>query len=213
MSQPIVYGLAQSVYTRIVRLVLEEKSIVYDFVEVDVFSDEGIPPYYLKLHPFGRIPCLVDGDFALYETCAITRYIDGAYPGRLLQPNEVVLRARMNQIISSLDSYAYRPMIWDVFVERIVKPLENEISDEEKIERALPLAEICLAELSRQLSEQVFLVGENPSLADLHTAPMLAYFVETPEGSRLVSQQPRLSDWLSRIRKRESFMKTCPDYV
>jgi len=208
MSHPALYGLVQSVYTRIARLVFEEKSIAYELVEVDIFTDEGVPPYYLELHPFGRIPCLVDSDFVLYETSAITRYIDDAYPGRSLQPKDVALRAKMNQVVSMLNSYTYRPMIWDVFVERIVKPLENEASNEKMISQALPVIETGLQELSNSLQERQFLVSDNLTLADLHAAPMLSYFSQTPEGSRMMSKFPVLPEWMDRMHKRDSFKRT-----
>ncbi len=211
--KPVLCGLAESVYTRIARLALEEKSVSYQFESVDIFSEEGIPASYLKRHPFGRIPCLVDGDFVLYETSAITRYIDEVYAGPKLQPGDAVQRARVNQIISMLDAYAYRPMIWDVFVERVVKPLEGEKPNEQTIAQALSVTETCLGELAKQLADRKFLVGENLTLADLHTAPMLAYFVETPEGNHLMSKHPGLSQWLRHIQETESFIVTRSKYA
>ena len=46
-----------------------------------------VPAAYLALHPFGRVPTLVHDGFALYETGAISRYIDRAFPGPALQPS------------------------------------------------------------------------------------------------------------------------------
>jgi glutathione S-transferase len=56
MTSPvIVYGLARSVYTRIVRLVLEEKRAAYDLQEVDSLADFHAYPMlkYLSLTPEG----------------------------------------------------------------------------------------------------------------------------------------------------------------
>ena len=75
-----LYGAAWSVYVRIVRLALEEKQVRYDLVEVDVFAETGVPQEHLTRHPFGRIPAFEHGDFQLYETGAIVRYIDDAFP-------------------------------------------------------------------------------------------------------------------------------------
>ena len=116
MKPVTLFGLERSVYTRIARLALEEKGIPYSLHEVEIFGPNGVPAEHLLRHPFGRIPVLQHGAFALYETAAITRYIDEAFPGPLLQPREPETRARMNQIIGVLDSYAYRPMVWGVFV-------------------------------------------------------------------------------------------------
>jgi hypothetical protein len=95
----VLHGFRYSVYVRIARIALAEKGLTYEHVEIDPFAAD-VPIEYLTLHPFKRVPVLVDGDFALYETEAITRYIDEAFPGPALQPSEPRQRARMAQIIS-----------------------------------------------------------------------------------------------------------------
>ena len=90
-----LYGLERSVYTRIARLALEEKGVPYALCEVEIFGPDGVPPEHLARHPFGRIPVLEHGDFWLYETTAITRYVDEAFPGPNLQPHEPMAQARM----------------------------------------------------------------------------------------------------------------------
>lgn len=118
-TSPLLFGLERSVYTRIARLALEEKEVPYSLQEVEIFGPDGVPDSHLRRHPFGRIPVLQHGAFVIYETSAISRYIDEAFQGKSLQPSEAKQRARMNQFISLLDSYAYRPMVWGVFVQRV----------------------------------------------------------------------------------------------
>lgn len=62
--------------------------------------------------PFGKIPAFEHAGFRLYEAAAITRYVDEALPGPPLQPADPRDRARMTQIVSILDSYAYRTLVW-----------------------------------------------------------------------------------------------------
>ncbi len=114
----VLHGFRYSVYVRIARIALAEKGLTYEHVEIDPFATD-VPIEYLTLHPFKRVPVLVDGDFALYETEAITRYIDEAFPGPALQPSEPRQRARMAQIISIIDSYGYVPMVRQVAGERV----------------------------------------------------------------------------------------------
>ena len=64
---------------------------------------ETIPETYLALNPFGRVPTLVHDGFVLYETAAITRYVDEALRRRRSQPCDAKARARMNQIIAVAD--------------------------------------------------------------------------------------------------------------
>ncbi len=102
MTTITLLGLEHSVYTRIARLALEEKNVDYVLEETDIFADDGPPASYLEKQPFGMIPCLVHDGFTLYETTAITRYIDEGFDGKALQPRDPAQRATMNQVISVL---------------------------------------------------------------------------------------------------------------
>ena len=92
MSNIELIGLRISVYTRIACLALEEKEVDYTLREVDIFADGGPPADYLEQHPFGTIPCMKHDNFTLYETGAITRYVDEAFPGQALQPEAPAAR-------------------------------------------------------------------------------------------------------------------------
>jgi glutathione S-transferase len=138
MSDPVLYGLSRSVYTRIARLALEEKGVRYTLEEVEIFGPDGVPHEHLQRQPFGRIPAFAHDGFLLYETDAITRYVDETFVGSRLQPQEPLARARMNQVIGIVDSYAYRPMVWGVFGARIVAPAENIQPDEQEFAQSLP---------------------------------------------------------------------------
>jgi glutathione S-transferase len=201
-------GLRISVYTRIARLALAEKALQYRFEEVDIFADSGPPESYLALNPFGRIPCLLHGDLVLYETAAITRYVDEIFPGPSLQSDIPAVRARMNQVIGILDSYCYQPMMWDVYVQRVVVPAGGGKTDETQVAAALPVLQRVLAQLDRWRGERGFLAGESITLADLHFYPMLSYFIETPEGRAMLDGLPRLQQWLQSMESRSSVRAT-----
>ena len=208
MPELKLLGLRVSVYTRIVRLALAEKNIAYQFDEVDIFADSGPPADYLALNPFGTIPCLRYGEFVLYETAAINRYLDAAFLPVLLQPSAPAARARMDQIISVLDNHGYRPMVWDVYVQRSVVPAGGGQADEDLIAAALPGLRQVLQQLDEWRAEQRFLVGDTITLADLHAYPMLHYFIETPEGAEMLDSFPRLQQWLREMQARDSVRTT-----
>lgn len=210
MTAPILFGAAYSVYTRIARLALHEKSIAYDFREIDIFAAGGPAPDYLRRHPFARIPALSHDGFELFETQAICRYVDEGFPGKPLQPATPRGRARVAQIIGILDAYAYRPMVWDIFVERVRKPQRGEPSDEAKIAAGVAASERCLAVLEGFMGEAQWLAGEGeaPTLADLHAAPMLDDLVVAPEGVALLRRHQRVQAWLERMRARASMLDT-----
>ena len=201
---PRLLGLQISVYTRIARLALEEKQVEYSFGEVDVFADGGPPADYLRLNPFARIPCLQHGDFSLFETAAICRYVDEAFDGPALQPRQAGTRARMTQIIGMLDHYAYRPMVWDVYVERMERPAP----DAARIAAALPRIATVLAQLDEWRDGTAYLVGESLSLADLHAYPMLRYLAATADGAALLDRYPGMLEWMTGMRARPSVIAT-----
>ncbi|HEX4569183.1 MAG TPA: glutathione S-transferase family protein [Dongiaceae bacterium] len=208
MSDPILFGAAYSVYVRIARLALVEKGVAYRLVEVDIFAKAGPPADYLARHPFGRIPAFEHDGFRLYESGAITRYVDEAFPGPALQPAAPKDRARVNQAISILDSYTYRPLVWDIFVERVRAPQNGRAPDEAKIAAALPRAETCLAALEALMAEGPWLAGSALSLADLHAAPIFAYAVLAPEGRDLLARHAALQRWWERMAQRPSMAAT-----
>jgi len=209
VSEPVLFGAAYSVYVRIARLALAEKGVAYRLEAVDVFASGGPPPDYRERHPFGRIPAFEHDGFRLYETAAITRYIEEAFPGPSLMPRDARGRARVNQITSLLDNYGYRPMVWDLYVERVDAPRAGGSPDEARIAAALPQVGTCLDALEALADREGPLwFGTAPTLADLHAAPMVAYLVMTEDGAALLARRQRLSLWWQAMRSRPSMAAT-----
>jgi len=205
----VLHGYRYSVYQRIARLTLAEKGVTYEQVEVNPFAPD-VPAAYLALHPFGRVPALVHDGFALYETAAITRYVDRAFPGPALQPAEPKALARMDQIIGVVDAYAYWPLVRQVFSHRVFRPRAGQAGDEAEVVKGLAAAVKVIAALEKLMADAAFLVGPSLSLADLHLGAMIAYFVQASEGDALVHKHVRLADWWQKLRQRPSFATTDP---
>lgn len=204
-----LYGYRYSVYLRIARLALLEKGVPWDHVEIDPFADT-IPADYLALHPFGRVPTLVHDDFVLYETTAITRYVDDALPGRPLQPSDARRRARMNQIIAVADAYGYWPMVRQVFVQRVFNQARGSKADEAVLAEGLLASRRVLAAVEDMATGGEFLAGDALSLADLHLGAMMAYFAAAEEGAAELRAFPKLDAWWQTLKGRESLALTEP---
>lgn len=208
-----LHGYQYSVYSWIARLALHEKGKeegkAFDWIEVNPFA-EDVPASYLAIHPFKRVPALIHDRVVVYETGAITRYVDEAFEGPRLQPEQPRERARCNQIISIVDSYAYWPLVRQVFSHGVFRPMMKLQADEKEFRRGLDAAPRILSALEDAAGEDRYLCGNHISLADIHLAPMIGYFARAPEGKDLLQKQLRLSAWWADFSKRTAFVATSP---
>jgi glutathione S-transferase len=204
-----LYGYKYSVYAWVARFALHEKGINYNWIEVNPFSD-NIDAGYLRKHPFRRVPTLVHDNFVLYETGAITRYIDEALEGPKLQPDDLNERARVNQVLSIVDSYTYWPFVRQVFSHGVMLPRVGRPFDAEEVVRGLEASERTLDALEALIGDKQFFAGSSVSLADIHLAPMLSYFHEADSGESAINRRVRLRRWFSGICARKAFLETKP---
>lgn len=205
----VLHGYDYSVYVWVARLALAQKGVAHDHREVNPFADE-VPADYLALNPFGNVPTLVQDDFVLYETGSIIRYVDEVFDGPSLQPTDPRDRARMNQIIAIVDTQAYRPMVRQVFSHLVYGPSIGRAVDAEEGSAGLERSAKVLAALEALMGQGPWLVGDTISLADLHMAPMMAYFCMAPEGAALLRDYPRLQDWWTAMQQVPALRRTDP---
>jgi glutathione S-transferase len=206
MSDIVVYGVPGSPFLRAVQMGLEEKKAVYRLQVMGAGDSKS--EAYLKKHPFGRVPAFEHGNFGLYETQAILRYLDDIFPEPPLKPRDAQQAARMNQIIGINDWYFFPKVAAVIVFQRIIGPVLLGIrTDEAAIEAALPMGLTCIAELDRLLRAQQFLAGDHLSIADLMLAPQLDFLAETPEGKSLLGGT-QIEAWLVRMNERPSMQAT-----
>ena len=224
-------------YTRIARLVLAECGVQYAFVETDIFEKAALPPgYVLHRHPFSKIPAFEHGRGAgglqLFETDAIAHYLVAAFPnGKELLPADPAARARCIQIMRVMDNYAFKALVWGVFVEecehdRPGQLLPDEVARAREVLVVLdqflpaapatpPAAAAAAAATAGGAGDAAgesagrFFVGGALSLADLWVAPMLAYLRLAPTGQRLLRDEfPRLEAWDASLAELPSMRAT-----
>ena len=198
MADPVLlHGYRYSVYTRTARLALLLKKVEHQTIEVDPFAE--LSEAYLALHPFGRVPALTYGAFRLFETGAITRYVDRAFTGPPLQPEHAAALARMDQVISAIDAYAYWPMVRQVASHGFFRPFFGDKANREEIDAGLEASAKVLSFLDGAAGEGLVLNGRDLTLADCHLAPMVDYFVRAEEGKAALFSHLALQGWWDRI--------------
>lgn len=90
--------IPRSTYVRTVRLLLEEAGADYNLIGVDIFNGENKSAEYLAKNPFDKVPTLeVDGEL-LYETTAITDYLDTVLAGNKFSPSNPLLLKKDNYL-------------------------------------------------------------------------------------------------------------------
>ena len=205
MVDIVVYGFSPSTYVRTVRLALEEKGAAYDLEPVT----PGSPEIESK-HPFGKIPAFRHGDVELFETLAITTYIDRILDGPDLHPDDPIELARMHQWISAYNDSFYRPGV-TIVIQRVAAPNRGQVPDEEKIAGQMPATRKACRVFDSALAGRDWLSGGRLTLADMFLAPMIFYLQMIPEGDELFSGLDNLGRWYAAIAGRASFTATGPD--
>jgi glutathione S-transferase len=206
MADFVIHGVPGSPYARAVLMGLEEKGAAWRLAPMA--PGMGKSAEHLERHPFGRTPVFEHGDFRLYETQAILRYIDRILPGPALTPADPRLEARMNQICGISDFYVFPDIGAGISFGRLVAPMFGLPVDEAKIAASIPKAEICMNEVARLLGDQPFMAGPAISIADLMIAPHLAFFLNTPEGRPMFATRPGLANWMERMLDRSAIKNT-----
>jgi glutathione S-transferase len=204
MTEFVVHSIPGSPFGRAVFATLEEKGADYALQRVAMRT-----PDHLALHPFARVPILRHGDFRLYETQAILRYLDRALPAPSLTPADPRAAARMDQLMNVNDWYLFQGVGNVIGFQRVVGPkLMGLTPDEAAIAAAMPKAHAVFDQLARELGDNRYFVGDQVTLADILLASHLDFFREIPEWAPLAGPHPNLVAWLERMNARPSMVAT-----
>jgi glutathione S-transferase len=205
-----IHGIPGSPYVRIVLLTCLEKGAPHQLVPVAPGQHRA--PEHLARHPFGRVPAIDDDGFVLYETQAITRYIDASQPGPALKPADPKGTAVMDQVIGVIDWYFFAPnSAMTLGFNRVVAPRLGIPVNEEAVKASLPDTQRCVDVFAGYFADgRPYVAGDQLTLADLHAGPHLEMLSESPEGAAMLQGTP-ISAWLDRLAARPSFASTTWD--
>jgi glutathione S-transferase len=177
-----LYDAARCPYAARVRIVLAEKGLPYDSVEIDL-ADR--PAWLYRKNPAGRVPVLEDdGGLLLAESRVIVEYLDERFPEPALMPGDPAGRALVRLALERFDRLAdpYYDVLW-----------RRAPDGDARLESAL-------ARLGESLEEQPYLAGATYTLADVAYVPWILR-----AESRLgvdVRAHPGVAAWLARVEER-----------
>jgi glutathione S-transferase len=195
-----IFGHPMSTCTRKVLMTLAETNTPHEFTMVDFAKGEHKAEPHLSRQPFGQVPALQDGDFELYESRAMCRYINDKANGTLI-PRDLRERARMEQWISIESSN---------FTGPVMKPVFHHIFRREQTPETLQTAseqlDRCLAIMDKQLASNAFIAGASFTLADVCFMPYVEYGMATP-AKDVFAKHPHVTAWWNKISEKPTWRK------
>jgi len=193
-----LYDFPMSPRARKPRVVLAEKGLQYDKVNVDITKQEQKKPEYLAINPYGKVPTLQDDGTTVYESSIIMEYLNDKYPNPPLMPADPGQRARA-RVLMHLGDNTYDSALAAIVGEVFFKPKGQ--ADQNVIAKAKQDLNACFERLERELVNNEYLVGPF-TLADISFATWAPLFgplqVEVP------SECSKVNAWLNRLKERPS---------
>lgn len=184
-------------YSHRVRIVLAEKGVTVDIV--DVLGDDK-PDDLVQYNPYNEVPTLVDRDLSLYQSSVIMEYLDERFPHPPLLPVYPVARANSRQLIHRIE----RDWCSHVDALSLATAKESELAKHRK-----ELRENLIA-VAPLFADKPFFLNEEFTLVDCALAPILwrlpALGVELP-----AKQCQALLDYGKRIFDRDGFQASLSD--
>lgn len=166
--------------------------------QLDFLKGDLRQPQYLALNPNGKVPCLVDGDFPLWESNAIMQYLADTKPGTTLFPQEHKARADVVRW-QSWELAHWHTALGTVTWETWVKPNYGMGEpNHELVKAATENLHRYAAVLDAHLSTRQFICGDDVTLADFSVgSPMtLAQAAKLP-----LDAYANINAWYQRLEQ------------
>ncbi|RYZ38324.1 MAG: glutathione S-transferase family protein [Myxococcaceae bacterium] len=196
-----LHGNPMSTCTRKVLTVLAEKGHEVEFINIDLMKHEQKSPEHIARQPFGVVPALeLDDGFVMYESRAISRFLDRTLPGPSLTPADPKAYALMEQFIGVEQSYFSGPAM------KIVMERFRGTNNEENIAKGREGLKRPLEVLDAALANRPFLAGNDFTLAEVCFAPYMEYLFAMGEKDT-VAPYKNVMAWWDRVSNRPSVKK------
>lgn len=179
---------------------LEELGLTYEAIHLDMRNKEHKSEWYLKINPNGKVPALVDGEFVIWESMAITNYLAKKYKSPLAAqtPEEDGHIMQWSfWALTELQEPAVSWLIQEFFVAADKK-------NQQVIEDAKIKAGTYLGILEKSLEGKKFLVSERFTVADLNVASVVNILANLKYD---LSGFKNIQQWMKAYSDRPAFHK------
>jgi len=169
---------------------------------VDFLKGEQKHPQHIQKQPFGKIPVLEQGDFVLYESRAICRYLnDGVSTTHSLIPQEPKAKAIFEQW-ASLELGTFNPLIETLNQHTVYYKFQpGGKADEAVRDATYEKLQTPLKVLDAQLAKHSYITGDHISLVDIWIVPALYTIHEhaPEEAKKVMGFSPNIAAWWKRV--------------
>lgn len=196
MSNIKLYRHALSGHSHRAQLLLSLLGLDAELVDVDLAAGEHKQAEFLARNRFGQVPVLEDGTTVIADSNAILVYLAERYDtGNTWLPADPLAAAEVQRFLSAAAGQtAYGPA-----AARLVNVFGAALDHK----RAIEIAHNLLAVLESHLEGRDWLVGTNPTIADVAN---YAYIAHAPEGDVALANYPNVRAWLARIAALPGFV-------
>ena len=204
-----LYSIGLSPNALRVRAVIYELGLDVEMVEVNFRDPKEKNDTLLPNNPNSKVPVLVDGDFALWESRAINAYLAALKPEAGLYPTDLRKRAIVDQW-SYWHANHLGPAMQKVSFERLMKPrFGMGQTDEAAVEAGLKETVQFLKILDGHLADREWVAGAL-SIADFNIASTFLY--RAVVGISL-DATPNVAAWIDRVGARPSWQKAAAPVI
>ncbi|KAJ4960966.1 hypothetical protein NE237_020876 [Protea cynaroides] len=201
-----VYGPVAAVCPQRVMACLLEKGVDFKVIHVDLDAFEQKQPEFLARQPFGQVPVIEDGDFRLFESRAIIRYIASKYAdgGPNLLGNTHEERALVDQWLE-VEAHNFNDMVFTSALQLLILPRLGKHGDLTLVHSCEQKLETVFDVYEERLSKSNYLAGDSFTLADLSHLPAIQVMVDRLGMGHLVKGRKNVHAWWEDISSRPSW--------
>jgi glutathione S-transferase len=199
-----IIGFPRSNFVRSVRMVAEEKGVPYELLAELPHSDT-----VKGLNPTGKIPAMRHDGLELSESLAITRYIDDAFDGPKMIPEDLKAAANVNRWTAFAATEVDQLLMRNYVVEYAFHKDDDGNVVRTKIDKTIKRFPKMFKMLEDAASAGCFGTASF-SMADCFVMPILHATNIWDEGKEAIANSPKLNDYFTKNQDRESFKATAP---
>ncbi|MCE9624078.1 MAG: glutathione S-transferase family protein [Deltaproteobacteria bacterium] len=203
-----LYGNEFSSPSNKVRYVANALGIEYEYKHVDLMGGANKTESYLKLNPSGKVPVIQDGDFTLFESNAIIRYLARKVSSSLY-PQDLKRGALVDQWMDFASLHVAQA-VGRVFFNRVAYKFLNAEVDPRSLSDGLQFLQRFLPVLEGALAKSAFLAGPELSLADFS---LLAGLDQAEVAGIELEVYPALSQWRKELIAKDFYQKCFSSYA